>query len=129
MSCHVKTTLCHDITTYDISWQPYWECWSGGLWPAKSCEIAAVVSPSHEISWQPYPHPLFLSSLTFTPSLSILFSTSQPSRLALHRSYTPIPSSWQGSLTSSLSWGEPGVCRNSPSTHCTVWPDRSNSSR
>ena len=20
---HVKTTLCHDITTYDISWQPY----------------------------------------------------------------------------------------------------------
>ena len=23
MSCHVKTTLCHDITTYDISWQPY----------------------------------------------------------------------------------------------------------
>ena len=23
MSNHVKTTLCHDITTYDISWQPY----------------------------------------------------------------------------------------------------------
>ena len=23
MSYHVKTTLCHDITTYDISWQPY----------------------------------------------------------------------------------------------------------
>ena len=22
MSYHVKTTLCHDITTYDISWQP-----------------------------------------------------------------------------------------------------------
>ena len=21
--CHVKTTLCHDITTYDISWYPY----------------------------------------------------------------------------------------------------------
>ena len=21
MSYHVKTTLCHDITTYDISWQ------------------------------------------------------------------------------------------------------------
>ena len=25
MSYHVKTTLCHDITTYDISWQPYKE--------------------------------------------------------------------------------------------------------
>ena len=23
MSYHVKTTLCHDMTTYDISWQPY----------------------------------------------------------------------------------------------------------
>ena len=23
MSYHVETTLCHDITTYDISWQPY----------------------------------------------------------------------------------------------------------
>ena len=23
MSYHVKTTLCHDITTYDIPWQPY----------------------------------------------------------------------------------------------------------
>ena len=23
MSYHVKTTLCHDIMTYDISWQPY----------------------------------------------------------------------------------------------------------
>ena len=23
MSYHVKTTLCHDITTYDISWKPY----------------------------------------------------------------------------------------------------------
>ena len=23
MSYHVKATLCHDITTYDISWQPY----------------------------------------------------------------------------------------------------------
>ena len=22
MSYHVKTTLCHDIMTYDISWQP-----------------------------------------------------------------------------------------------------------
>ena len=22
MSYHVKTTLCHDITTYDILWQP-----------------------------------------------------------------------------------------------------------
>ena len=21
-----------------------WECWSGGLWPAKSCEIAVVLS-------------------------------------------------------------------------------------
>ena len=23
MSYHVETTLCHDIMTYDISWQPY----------------------------------------------------------------------------------------------------------
>ena len=23
MSYHVKTTSCHDIATYDISWQPY----------------------------------------------------------------------------------------------------------
>ena len=23
MSYHVKTTSCHDVTTYDISWQPY----------------------------------------------------------------------------------------------------------
>jgi len=22
MSYHVETTLCHDITTYNISWQP-----------------------------------------------------------------------------------------------------------
>ena len=63
------------------------------------------------------------------PLLSILFSTSQPSRLAPHHSCTPIPFSWHASLTSSLSWAEPGVCRNSPSTHCTAWPDRSNSSR
>ena len=27
MSYHVKTTLCHDITTYDISWQPYSLVW------------------------------------------------------------------------------------------------------
>ena len=25
MSYHVKTTLCHDITTYDISWQVFLE--------------------------------------------------------------------------------------------------------
>ena len=26
MSYHVETTLCHDITTYDIPWQPYKAC-------------------------------------------------------------------------------------------------------
>ena len=24
MSHHVKTTLCHDITTCNILWEPYW---------------------------------------------------------------------------------------------------------
>ena len=95
--------------------------------------LPILTSFSHSLSLPSLPHFLCqsssLPSFTCTPLLSILFSTSQPSRLAPHHFYTPIPSSWHASLTSCSSWGEPGVCRNSLSTHCTAWPDRSNSSR
>ena len=38
MSDHVETTLCHDITTYNILWQPYWK----QTW--QTCTIQAIWS-------------------------------------------------------------------------------------
>ena len=53
MSYHVKTTLCHDITTYDISWQPYFWAVTVRLCPTESfstiCSVWEIQS-AHNFS-------------------------------------------------------------------------------
>ena len=64
MSYHVETTLCHDITTYDILWQPYksvsfadsrWSNQSRNNWTTTAKQLTAgwAWGTVHADSWAP----------------------------------------------------------------------------
>ena len=50
MSYPVKTTLCHDITTYDILWQPYFTVRRLELLTAHETEMEELDSPTSAVA-------------------------------------------------------------------------------